>query len=455
MIRHDAAPPTSAGPPYYGYGYGMAHDEPVDARTLTKIVRRHRLLIGGTIVAITGMATLLAFNLTPQYTGVASVTIDPQATRVVNTEAILEERPQDRWTMETHLTLIKSRSFARRLVEQHNLLADPEFNPALRPPEEPGVIAQQVQRLTKWLSNSVLSTTGLAMPSPTEAAAPATRRAGDHGRRDQPRAGSPRRGAGRQVLRDLDRVHLDGSGEGGADGEPHRQAVRRGAAESQAGCGGARRGMAERPADRAARQAPGIRERHRGVQGRQRADRQPGRDPGFGAAHRLAQPADRGARPAGGQGKQARGVAPGAQSGRRVRVGERDHLVAGDRPPQELADGTGAPGGPAEAGVRATASQDRRAQRREAEAGRQDLQRGPKHHRRLRKRGLVPAQPGAHAAGEPRTRPRRASPSASAPKSIWPSCSATPSPTASCTRRSSTATRSSPSSARPSRLAPR
>jgi polysaccharide biosynthesis transport protein len=174
MIRHEAAPPTSAAPPYYGYGYGMAHDEPVDARTLTKIVRRHRLLIGGTIVAITGMAALLAFNLTPQYTGVASVTIDPQATRVVNTEAILEERPQDRWTMETHLTLIKSRSFARRLVEQHNLLADPEFNPALRPPEEPGVIAQQVQRLTKWLSNSVLSTTGLAMPSPTEAAAPAT-----------------------------------------------------------------------------------------------------------------------------------------------------------------------------------------------------------------------------------------------------------------------------------------
>ena len=170
MIRHDAAPPTSAAPPYYGYGYGAAQDEPVDARTLTKIVRRHRLLIGGTIMAISGMATLLAFNLTPQYTGVASVTIDPQATRVVNTEAILEERPQDRWTIETHLTLIKSRSFARRLVEQHNLLADPEFNPALRPPEEPGLIAQQVQRLTKWLSNSVLSTTGLAMPSPTETA---------------------------------------------------------------------------------------------------------------------------------------------------------------------------------------------------------------------------------------------------------------------------------------------
>jgi capsular exopolysaccharide synthesis family protein len=170
MIRHDVAPPTSAGPPYYGYGYGPAQDEPVDARALTKIVRRHRRLIGGTIVAISGMATLLAFNLTPQFTGVASVTIDPQATRVVNTEAILEERPQDRWTIETHLALIKSRSFARRLIEEHDLLADPEFNSALRPVEEPGPIAQQVQRLTRWLSDSVLSTTGLAMSSPTEAA---------------------------------------------------------------------------------------------------------------------------------------------------------------------------------------------------------------------------------------------------------------------------------------------
>jgi polysaccharide biosynthesis transport protein len=167
MIRHDGAPPTSAAPPYYGYG--APQDEPVDARALTKIVRRRRLLILGTVVAISGTAALLAVNLTPRYTGIASVTIDPQATRVVNTEAILEERPQDRWTIETHLTLIKSRSFARRLIALHDLLADPEFNSALQPVEQPGVIAQQVQRVTEWLSTSVLARTGLAMPSPQPA----------------------------------------------------------------------------------------------------------------------------------------------------------------------------------------------------------------------------------------------------------------------------------------------
>ncbi len=167
MIRHDGAPPTSAP---RSYGLGAARDEPVDARGLTRIVRRHRLLILGTVVAISGMAVLLAFNMTPRYTGIASVTIDPQATRVVNTEAILEERPQDRWTIETHLTLIKSRSFARRLIALHDLLADPEFNSALQPPEQPGIIAQQLQRVTQWLSTSVLAQTGLAMPSLPQAA---------------------------------------------------------------------------------------------------------------------------------------------------------------------------------------------------------------------------------------------------------------------------------------------
>jgi capsular exopolysaccharide synthesis family protein len=168
MIRHDSALPASAAPPYYGYV--ATQDEPVDARALTKIVSRHRRLILGTVVVISGLAALLGYNMTPRYTGIATVTIDPQATRVVNTEAILEERPQDRWTIETHLTLIKSRSFAQHLIERHGLLADPEFNSALPSPEQPGVITQQMHRVTEWLSTTVLAQTGLATPTPPEPA---------------------------------------------------------------------------------------------------------------------------------------------------------------------------------------------------------------------------------------------------------------------------------------------
>jgi capsular exopolysaccharide synthesis family protein len=162
MIRHDTAPAVAA-PPYYGYG--AAREEPVDAHTLTKIARRHRALIFATVVAITGLSTLLAFNLTPRYTGVASVTIDPKATRVVNTEAVLEEQTPDIRTLETQIRLLQSRSFARRVIERAGLLADPEFNPALRPPAEPGVIARTAQRVADWLSTAVLAETGLTMPS--------------------------------------------------------------------------------------------------------------------------------------------------------------------------------------------------------------------------------------------------------------------------------------------------
>jgi polysaccharide biosynthesis transport protein len=166
MIRHDSAPTTSA-PPYYGYG--AVQEEPVDARALTRIVQRHRVLIFFTVLMISGLSALLAFNLTPQYTGTASVTIDPQATRVVNTEAVLEEQTRDVRTFETQIRLLQSRSFARRVIDRAGLLADPEFNPALRPPEEPGPIARNVTRFTEWLSGSMLSSvlagTGLAMPS--------------------------------------------------------------------------------------------------------------------------------------------------------------------------------------------------------------------------------------------------------------------------------------------------
>ncbi|MGH6900401.1 MAG: GumC family protein [Geminicoccaceae bacterium] len=162
MIRHDSAPTTSA-PPYYGYG--AAQEEPVDAHALTRIVQRHRVIIVLTVLVITGLSALLAFNLEPRYTGVASVTVDPKATRVVNTEAVLEEQTRDVRTLETQIRLLQSRSFARRLIKRADLLADAEFNPALRLPEEPGMIAQNVQRLTEWLSGSVLAETGTAMPS--------------------------------------------------------------------------------------------------------------------------------------------------------------------------------------------------------------------------------------------------------------------------------------------------
>ena len=162
MNRHDSAPVAHAAPP--SYGYAVPHDEPVDARTLSKIVRRHRVLMVLTVLSITAISAVVATNLTPRYTAVATVTIDPQATRVVNTEGVLEEQTRDVRAIETQIRLLESRSFARRVIDHAGLLADPEFNAALRPPESPGLIALHLGRLTEWLSRSVMARTGFSVP---------------------------------------------------------------------------------------------------------------------------------------------------------------------------------------------------------------------------------------------------------------------------------------------------
>jgi capsular exopolysaccharide synthesis family protein len=163
ITTQDRSPPTTSAPPYYGQ-YAPAN-EAVDARALTKIVQRHRKLIFITVATISALSALVAFNLTPHYTGLASVTIDPHATRMVNSEAVLQEGTADIRTIETQIRLLQSRSFAERLINRADLLADPEFNPALLPPAEPGLIATAVDGFAEWLSRSVLAHTGMAMPA--------------------------------------------------------------------------------------------------------------------------------------------------------------------------------------------------------------------------------------------------------------------------------------------------
>jgi succinoglycan biosynthesis transport protein ExoP len=170
MIRHDSSPPTSSAPPYDRYD--ASHDGHLDARGLTKIVRRRRSLILGSICVISGLSALVAFNVTPHYTGIATLTVDPQVTRVVNTEAVLEEQVRDIRTIETQIRVLQSRSFARRVIEDAGLLADPEFNRTLQAPTEPGLIDKNVERFLDWLSGTVLAGTGLAMPAAAQSEAP-------------------------------------------------------------------------------------------------------------------------------------------------------------------------------------------------------------------------------------------------------------------------------------------
>jgi succinoglycan biosynthesis transport protein ExoP len=161
--------------PYGAQTYGA---EPrLGLRDLVKVLQRRRSIIIGTMAVTTLASAFLAYYLTPQYTAFSAVSIEPRATRILNTQALIEQLPQDRTMIETEVKLLGSRSFAHYAIEALGLIDDPEFNPVPRAEQEEAAsvvvagvpkqgfeafVADYVQPLAEWVPDSWLVATGLA-----------------------------------------------------------------------------------------------------------------------------------------------------------------------------------------------------------------------------------------------------------------------------------------------------
>ena len=142
---------TSAVPAYGPLG---VYDSGVSLKDLLGIVRRRRVIILLTVCAITGLAALLAFQLTPRYTATADVMIKPRQVRVIDLESVVSELPPDRALIETELDLLRSHHHAQRVIEEMELLSDAEFNPLIQPENVPPSL---LAGLTSWLSRNWLT----------------------------------------------------------------------------------------------------------------------------------------------------------------------------------------------------------------------------------------------------------------------------------------------------------
>ena len=157
-------------------GYGTAEPR-LGLRDLIKVLRRRRTIIFGTVAVTTLATALIAYQMTPRYTAGSAVSIEPRETRILNTEAVLEQIPQDRTMIETEIKLLGSRSFAHYAIEALGLLDDPNFNPVLRAqlqevdaltadaPEEGSfgaLVAEYTQMLSDWVPETWLVASGLA-----------------------------------------------------------------------------------------------------------------------------------------------------------------------------------------------------------------------------------------------------------------------------------------------------
>ena len=105
----------------------------VDLRDLfRKIWRRKKVLIG-TILVVMVATLVIVSQLTPRYTSVAQVMIDPRQNNVVDIESVISGLPPDMETIESELQILKSRRLAENVIKKLRLYEDPEFNEALRP----------------------------------------------------------------------------------------------------------------------------------------------------------------------------------------------------------------------------------------------------------------------------------------------------------------------------------
>jgi polysaccharide biosynthesis transport protein len=109
-------------------------DEEFDLRAILKVFRRRRGVFIGTVLVFTGAALALALNVTPQYTAVSTIVVEPRQVRVIDFDDVNQSQSilNDAEIVNTHAEVLTSTSFVEEVIVKANLLDNPEFNVALR-----------------------------------------------------------------------------------------------------------------------------------------------------------------------------------------------------------------------------------------------------------------------------------------------------------------------------------
>lgn len=128
----------------------------IDLRTLGLILKRHRLVIGGTIAAMVGVAYLVMAAMPSTYVATATLSMRAPVVQVVNFQEVFSGLPPDPATLQTEIDIIASAAIAGQVVDQLGLMDDPEFNPTLEPPERAmGTVEGWVDTAKEWLKGQV------------------------------------------------------------------------------------------------------------------------------------------------------------------------------------------------------------------------------------------------------------------------------------------------------------
>ena len=143
----------------------------IDFREIALTLRKRMGLIAGITIVLTALIALGIFQIQPLYTAQAVALMDSQKLNVLDVQSVVTGLSSDAGAIDSEVQVLESRNLIRRVVEQENLVEDPEFNSSLRAPSiwrwlDPG----------KWIS--------FLMPSSKSDASSVAVEGGDEARRD-------------------------------------------------------------------------------------------------------------------------------------------------------------------------------------------------------------------------------------------------------------------------------
>src|SRR5919106_530064 len=131
----------------------------LNLRELWRAIMRRKFVLLVTIIAITGATYAFISQQTPLYTGQALIQIQTRDAQVIQVPGVMEELIADPATMQSEIEFLISPAYLRRMVEQLNLVEDPEFNSALREDaDQPSVL--EFLNPMRYVPQSWLSSVG-------------------------------------------------------------------------------------------------------------------------------------------------------------------------------------------------------------------------------------------------------------------------------------------------------
>ncbi|ABS63521.1 Non-specific protein-tyrosine kinase [Parvibaculum lavamentivorans DS-1] len=118
-------------------GPSGALDDGILSLDISGVVRglRKRLgMIAGITVVLTALVALAVSQMTPLYTGETVILLSNQQMQVVDIESVMSGRTSEAAAIDSEVQVLQSRNLIRRVVEDLNLVEDPELNWRLAEP---------------------------------------------------------------------------------------------------------------------------------------------------------------------------------------------------------------------------------------------------------------------------------------------------------------------------------